>query len=136
MKNWLLVILWIALIFLGSELPGAQVSEFNLVDFLVHKMAHIAEFGVLGFLLLRALKDHSADSHRKFTPEGGGNDKKKIFLVLLLSFVYGLFDEYHQSFTPGREPHIRDALIDLLGAGLAVFVIWKLPQKIQKRLLR
>ena len=55
-KNWLLVFLWAGAIFLGSCLPGASVSESNLVDFALHKMVHLFEFAVLAILLVRALR--------------------------------------------------------------------------------
>ncbi len=40
--------------------------------------------------------------------------------AVLLSVLYGAFDEVHQSFTPGRSPDVRDLFADGLGAALGV----------------
>ena len=44
-------------------------------------------------------------------------------LVLLLAVLYGVSDELHQSFVPGREPSAADILVDGLGALLALGAI-------------
>ena len=38
--------------------------------------------------------------------------------------IYGLLDEFHQSFVPSRTPSIYDSAIDIAG-GLAVLLIFK-----------
>jgi VanZ family protein len=44
-------------------------------------------------------------------------------LSFILSVGYGGFDEFHQSFTPGRTGHITDVLaVDLPGVMLAVLL--------------
>ncbi len=47
--------------------------------------------------------------------------------ILVTAFVlvalYGLSDEYHQSFVPGRTATLWDWLVDLLGALVAWFII-------------
>ena len=40
--------------------------------------------------------------------------------AVMLSTLYGVFDEVHQAFTPDRTPDIRDLLADVLGAALGV----------------
>lgn len=37
--------------------------------------------------------------------------------------VYGLTDEFHQSFVPGRTPDIRDILTDAIGAAAGLLVV-------------
>ncbi|WGS87077.1 VanZ family protein [Methylomonas sp. UP202] len=37
--------------------------------------------------------------------------------------VYGISDEWHQSFVPGREPGVGDWLADSLGAALAAVLL-------------
>lgn len=43
--------------------------------------------------------------------------------VVLFCLVYGISDEYHQSFIPGREPSFGDLLADTTGAVLLA-VTW------------
>ncbi|MHB8811176.1 MAG: VanZ family protein [Desulfobulbaceae bacterium] len=43
-------------------------------------------------------------------------------LVVLFCFLYGISDEFHQSFVPGREPSGGDLLADAAGAAFAVAV--------------
>ena len=52
---WLPVVLWAALIFTFSSIPslGTGLGTWDLV---LRKLAHAAEFGVLGALLFRALR--------------------------------------------------------------------------------
>ena len=45
-------------------------------------------------------------------------------LGLLLIVIYGLLDEFHQSFVPSRTPSIYDSAIDVAG-GLTVLLIFK-----------
>ena len=123
MKNWFLVAIWAGLIFLGSCLPGVRVSEFNWLDFLAHKIVHLFEYGILAFLLARALGAKKSLNFRV------------VLAVLAICFLYGLSDEWHQSFTFGREAKLRDAFIDLLGGFLGILLLWKLPPKVRRKLL-
>lgn len=58
-----------------------------------------------------------------------------LWLAVLLSGLYGVFDEYHQLFTPLRSGKISDVVIDLAGATFGALLLWKfyphLPQKLQ-----
>ena len=43
----------------------------------------------------------------------------------LISALYGVSDELHQRFVPGRSPEALDVIVDALGAtGLAAGVVW------------
>jgi hypothetical protein len=46
----------------------------------------------------------------------------KIIAVLLCT-LYGITDEYHQSFVPGRTPDVMDLRNDAIGASLAMLFI-------------
>ncbi|MDD5272321.1 MAG: VanZ family protein [Methylovulum sp.] len=45
--------------------------------------------------------------------------------AVVFSSLYGLSDEWHQAFVPGRNSDVFDWLADTLGAGLAVMVLFK-----------
>ena len=104
LKFWFPVILYSAIIFyisswenLGTPIPGLYID----------KVFHLLEYIPFGFLLTRALTG---------TKEG----RVSVFfiLVVLLTFGYGLSDEFHQSFVPGRESTLGDALADTIGGTL------------------
>jgi VanZ family protein len=56
---------------------------------------------------------------------------KKYFLVaaLIISSIYGLLDEIHQSFIPGRNNEFLDWVADSLGAAAGVFTVYYLLKK-------
>jgi VanZ family protein len=91
-----LAALYMALIFFLSSLPGGTVGIPAPWD----KVAHALEYGGLGFLLGRGL----------------GRPLPALWLAVL----YGLSDELHQSFVPGREVSAGDLLADAVGALLGV----------------
>ncbi len=82
--------------FLSSEstVPG-PVGEFNLATPL-----HVLEYAILGVLLSAAL----------------GLEKWAVVFAVLIASVYGVSDEFHQSFVPGRSASLMDAVWDSLGA--------------------
>jgi len=56
----------------------------------------------------------------------------KISMVsaILLSVLYGMSDEWHQSFVPGRTPDFADIRNDLIGASLAMITYyWWIKRK-------
>jgi VanZ family protein len=95
---------WMALIFLlssQSELPAP--SLFWGQD----KVAHFVAFGVLAFLLAHSLG-----------PWEGKLTLREALFVTLMVAIYGVFDESHQMFVPGRDPSLGDLAADVLGGFL------------------
>lgn len=94
-----------ALIFGLSALPGSAVpGRFGT-------LAHFGLYAVLGALYLTALP---------------GNDRRPwlaALLALALASAYGVTDEFHQSFVPGRVPDVSDWLVDTAGALTAVLAM-------------
>ena len=119
---WAPVLAWASVIFMFSTLPTAKTSQFFLADFLVKKTAHLTEYGIFATLLYRALKEYGIDKRRAG------------YYAIVLAIGYAVTDEFHQSFTPGREPTLRDVIIDTIGASIAICTIWKLLPKAPKRL--
>jgi VanZ family protein len=95
------VVAWAGLIFALSSISdlGTGLGTWDLV---LRKIAHAAEFAVLGFLLLRAVRR-----------EG---------LSLLLGIAYAASDELHQHFVPGRQGSPLDFLIDAVGVAVGVYL--------------
>ena len=102
-----------SLIFIFSSFPTVQTTEFFLGDFLIKKSAHLFEYGVLAILLYRALLNYDV------------NTNKALFFAILIAGLYGVSDEFHQSFIPGRGPAVRDVIIDTIGATIGIFLTRK-----------
>lgn len=49
-----------------------------------------------------------------------------------VSALYGLSDEFHQRFVPGRNASVEDWLADLLGAATAVAIAWWWRQRLDR----
>jgi len=54
-----------------------------------------------------------------------GRHQKFFFIVLILSILYAILDELHQSFVLGRDASIRDVLIDSFGIAFS-FIIYSI----------
>lgn len=72
---------------------------------------HFFLFGGLALLLAEACR------------RAGGWSRDALLGVLVLTGTYGIVDEWHQSWTPGRQPDAFDVCVDLLGA-LAALCLW------------
>ncbi len=112
LKFWFPLVVYSAIIFVISCLPG-QETAFTVIVW--DKLLHVVEYGILGFLMARALSGtHQWPSLTVWT------------VSVVLCYLYGLTDEFHQAFTPGRESALSDAFADFLGgaigAGMYPFV--------------
>lgn len=108
---WLPVVVWAVVIYLFSNRTTIKTVDFFLGDFLLKKTAHLVEYGVFSTLWYRALIN------------SGVNLKRAMFYSVFVSFIYGVSDEFHQSFIYGRTATLRDVLIDTSGALIAVYGI-------------
>lgn len=102
---WLPVVLWMGLIFYFSSITSLPSPQVFALDFFIKKTAHMVVFGVLFFLYARALNSNSS-------PKSSWN----FTFAFLLTLAYAIFDEFHQSFTPGRYMKPTDVGFDMLGA--------------------
>jgi VanZ family protein len=96
------------LIFLLSSFPHfpEDVSPFFGYD----KLAHFIEYYFFGILIGRWLLNKKSHFLRRHA----------FFITLLIGMCYGISDEWHQSFVPGRVASIWDALFDAVGIAAAV----------------
>lgn len=101
-------------IFFLSSRPRIITLENSLLDFLIYKTLHIIEYAFLYFLLFRGF--YSLNNHQI-------NLKEKFFLPVLISIVYAISDEIHQTFVPTREGRIRDVFIDSFGIAIMYIYI-------------
>ena len=103
LRLWLPVVVWAGVIFAFSSVPdlGTGLGTWDLV---LRKLAHTAEFAVLGALLLRALRDETAAF-------AGG-------------VLYAITDEVHQLFVQGRHGSALDVAIDSVGVAAGI-LLWR-----------
>ncbi|OGV40670.1 MAG: hypothetical protein A2X46_02350 [Lentisphaerae bacterium GWF2_57_35] len=116
---WAPAILWAGLIFVFSSLsfpPGPDL--FPAQD----KVMHTILFGTLaGFIFLG------------FRVERQFSFRKAALLAVLLTSLYGAFDEFHQYFTPNRNSDAMDWTADTVG-GVLFVAGWNLcSRKMPKR---
>jgi len=123
-RFWLPPILWAVIIFLFSSHPTGTASNVDWQDFSIKKFAHMVEYAVLTVLVYRAFINSKV------------NQKRSLIVAFLFAVFYGMSDEIHQSFTPGREPTVRDVVFDTIGASVATIFVWKYLAKVPKRLRR
>lgn len=105
--RWIPVALWAILIFLLSDQPSLPKLGPPWISF----AAHFLEYLVLGFLLARASSPGAA-----LAAAGG----------------YGITDEFHQAFVPGRTPDVPDWLTDMAGALVGVW-LYRLAKRVPVR---
>lgn len=102
-------------IFILSATPGDRLKLSDLPG--IDKLGHIFAYGVLALTALFAFSED-----RK---------KKQLKLVILLTVTfcvaYGISDEIHQAFVPGRSPSIFDIVADAVGAVMAtvLYTLWR-----------
>jgi VanZ family protein len=102
-RTWLPVLAWAAVIFALSSVPdlGTGLGGWDLA---LRKIAHAAEYALLGALLVRA------------TNRSGS--------AFALGALYAISDEIHQSFVPGRMGSPVDVAIDAVGVGVGI-LLWQ-----------
>jgi VanZ like family len=100
---------WMLLIFLlSSQSSLPTIRLFSGTDLLVHAVF----YGVLCVLLARSLAPSRVTTW------------KRVLLLTILVTAYGITDEYHQRFVPGRHASMWDILADGLGGFLAASMLF------------
>lgn len=121
---WLPVVLWMGLIYFLSSFHKLQASPVGWQDFIVRKTAHFLEYAILFVLTCRGLNFTSGMSFRK-----------KLLTSLIVTILYALSDEFHQTKVNGRTGKFLDIWVDSLGAIGGLLFVWKLikllPERVQ-----
>ena len=117
-RYWLPPVLWMGLIFILSAQPTLPHHPDTLLDSILKKASHVMEYGLLAFLLWRALS------------RGQGTlSWSALVTAFVVSVLYAVSDEYHQTFVPGRNGTPVDVGIDAVGALVALLVVGSLGKK-------
>ena len=117
LKFWFPVFLYSGIIFYASSLPDLKPPlEIANID----KVFHVLEYLPFGFFLARAFIQQ--------WPAG------RIWqMATICSLLYGISDEYHQSFVPGREAGVPDAIADTIGGFLGVWIYLFRQERIKNK---
>ena len=143
LKNWLPVIVWVGVIFLGSTdlmsaehtsrfivpflrwlKPDISAETLASIHFIVRKCTHVGEYAILALLLLRAATLIT-------------NSKRSIPILYLsvlgVSLIVAATDEFHQTFVASRGASVQDIMIDSSGAvlGLVIASIIRMSRSIR-----
>jgi VanZ family protein len=103
------VLVYAAAIFYLSSLTNFPESVPSFFGF--DKLAHFAEYGLFGWLICRWFVTSAEPSFKKHA----------LLLSVFFGICYGLSDEWHQSFVPGRDASPWDLLFDSMGVLAAAF---------------
>lgn len=116
LATWLPVLAYVALIAFVSSQPNLHPPvSFTFSD----KLAHVAEYFVLGVLLWRALVASAPDASLRSIGFG----------TIGLGVLIAIGDEFLQSFIPGRVSGAADVVADAIGVIVARFVYPRFTRK-------
>lgn len=105
LRAWGPAAIWAALLFILSSIPATGASWLPVSD----KVVHFALYAVLGALLARGARTSSG--------------RPAHALLLALGVAYGLSDEWHQTFVPGRDASAGDLVADTLGVVAGYLIV-------------
>ncbi len=107
------------LIYFCSSQEEASLKPFYLFPG-QDKILHLIEYSILGLLLMRCFVFWE-------------NDLFSGMAAVFVGTLYGMSDEYHQSFVPGRHTSIEDLFADFAGVTLAALFYHVILSKKSRR---
>lgn len=106
-----LIIYWIIL-FTATSIPGRSLPIILLT--FGDKLKHFGAYLILAILLSITLRLQEKYPRLK---------KEYIKYTFVIAGIYGIFDEIHQIFIPGRSFDLLDYLADMIGVTLGTFLV-------------
>jgi len=111
---WWIAAAWAIVIFLLSSIPGKSMPQIPGLQY--DKVIHALVYSVLGALFFLALRHTSSFATGRI-----------VALAALFALAYGLTDEFHQLFVPGRSAELYDALADGIGGLIGATAATRFP---------
>jgi VanZ family protein len=112
---------WALLIFIASSIPESKLPKVTrMVD---DKIVHATIYFVLGLLVYRALEPRNPTHTFSW---------KRLLISIAVVIVYGITDEYHQGFVPGRTEDVLDATADTVGGLLSAAMMFLIEHRKQR----
>jgi len=115
LTKWYPSIILMVIISIFSSVQGSTINALGLGKESYHINGHFVFFVLLCFSYYKATKN--------------------IFKSVLLTFMFGIIDEFHQTFTPFRSSSYFDILVDSTGGFISGIILWKLQQILPKKLV-
>jgi VanZ family protein len=107
--RFLPALIWMSVIFYFSSRQTTGIGgDSYWVRFAILKTFHLIEYAALAIFIFFAIKKYKWS--------------------ILIAYLYGLSDEFHQYFVPGRTSRFRDTLFDLAGILIGLFIFKKISQ--------
>ena len=112
-SRWVWPLLLAITVFNASGQSAVAAPDIVSID----KVGHFGVFGLLGVLIART------------------QSSRRWWLGWVLASIYGIIDEWHQSFKPGRSVEFADWIADTMGAALAVtlYARWTFFREVLER---
>jgi len=105
---WLITVAYMGLIYFLSSLSGDRLPGLTHGS---DKIIHACAYAVMSFLCFHSLSSSGIKRHC-------------FLIVLLLTSIYAVSDEFHQYFVPGREASTGDLIADFIGAFIGSSFAW------------
>jgi VanZ family protein len=115
------MILVMGAIFFLSSVQGENLVLPNIVN--IDKVAHMGVYGLLAGTVFFAFGGRLICLYPRLVP----------LLVILICILYGVTDEFHQSFVPNRTPSFSDVLADGFGAAVVSLIYAAKTNLLKKR---
>lgn len=112
-KAWFGAAAYAAFIFFLSSMPHRIPYVPGMEKYPLDKIFHVIEYGIFGWLLTRAVTASFPGKSFAFVA----------FAAFFIGVLYGVSDEWHQSFIPNRDSNPRDLAADAAGLALGI-TIW------------
>lgn len=114
-RYWVWVLAHMGLIFYLSS-QSVMPIEVPPWVYYYDKVVHAVIFGFLSLLFLRAW----------LRGQWRNMNVSAVLLAIVFTFLYGVSDEFHQQFVPGRQPSVGDVVADTVGAIVVALVCYVL----------
>ena len=89
-----------------SSVPGQYFPKSSLLTW--DKLIHLIEYFILGILIMKSMNQVSS---------------KMLFYVIPFGIIFGIIDEYLQSFISGRYSSGWDVLADTIGVSIGALLV-------------
>jgi VanZ family protein len=106
---WMPVAIYMAVIFLLSA-DSSPPAPPHVSDKLLHLLAYAGLAVVIGRAVHGGLPSRLS--------------RRGVVVTIAITVVYGVTDELHQAFVPGRSPDVYDVAADAAGAGVGLIACW------------
>ena len=115
------LILYAATVIAISSLPQTTLTPIKFLAF--DKFAHFLEYALFSLLTFRSFAQIS----------GKSNIIKALTISWLFLICFAIFDEFLQSFIPGRDSNFYDIVFDISGASLVLILLTIRYKRLYKR---